>query len=52
MNLRDMPGLGDGLDLTGGGEKGTRMTPKSLVCGTGWRGVPFTGQGTLENYQI
>lgn len=52
MNLRDMPGLGDGSELTAGGATGTRMTPKSLVCGTGCMGVPFTGQETLENYQI
>ena len=49
MGLRDMPGGGDGLDFRRKWEKGTRMTPKSLVRGTGWVVVPFMEQETPEN---
>lgn len=56
MDLRDMPGLGGGLDLGNGGEKGMWVTPKSLWCGTGWMVAPLMGQETLKlirfkNYQ-
>lgn len=45
VDLRDMPGLADGLDLGTGGEQGTRMELKSSVCGTGWMVGTIHGAG-------
>ena len=45
MDLRDMRGLGDGLDLGSRGEKGMSMAPKSLMYGTRGMVIPFTGAG-------